>query len=224
MTRKLVRPVAALMFVSVAGCFLLALRSVTLGHGRHLHLVWNLFLAWLPLWLALGLEWWSQSERPRPITGVGLGASWLLFFPNAPYLLTDLVHVGAKGRPHYWVDLVLILVFALAGLVLGFVSLFIVQRLVARRFGWAAGWGFVSIIALLCGFGVYAGRFLRWNSWDVIASPWSLVVDGTRWVGGMPAQPHSFLLPVLFGVLTFLAYVMLYALTQLRMDDEPRIA
>ena len=219
MTRKLVWPILGLMFVSLAGCFLLGARSLVLGRGRHLHLVWNLFLAWLPLWLALGLDWWTRSANSansKRLTGFGLGATWLLFFPNTFYLVTDLVHLNGRGKPHYWVDLVLVMIFALAGLVLGFLSLFIVQRLVSHRLGWAAGWGFVGGIAVLNGFGVYAGRFLRWNSWDVIASPWALLREGLQWVGQMPARPLSFFLPLLFGALTFLAYVMLYALTHLQ--------
>jgi uncharacterized membrane protein len=124
-------------------------------------------------------------------------------------LLTDLVHAGTKARPHYWTDLVLILVFALTGLVLGFVALFVVQRIVSRRFGWLAGWGFVCGIALLNGFGVYAGRFLRWNSWDVVLSPVALLSDGVEWLASMPQSPRGFLLPMLFGILMFLSYVML---------------
>jgi uncharacterized membrane protein len=215
------RPMAALMFASVAGCVLLALRSILLGHGRHLHLVWNLFLAWLPLFFALGLQWWSQfrSEK-RGLGWWGLAAGWLLFFPNAPYILTDLAHLRSRTAPHYWTDLVLILVFALTGLVLGFVSLFVVQRLVARRFGWVAGWGLVGATTFLNGFGVYAGRFLRWNSWDVVFSPWSLLNEGVQWVASMPESPRGLMLPLLFAVLMFLAYVMLYGLTHMRFEEE----
>src|SRR4030095_16066312 len=83
--------------------------------------------------------------------------------------------LGAKSHGRFWTDLVMILLFSLIGLVLGFLSLFLMQRLVARRYGWPMGGGFVSVVAALCGFGIYAGRFFRWNSWDVVFDPLSLV-------------------------------------------------
>jgi len=82
MTRKLVWPILGLMFVSLAGCFLLGARSLVLGRGRHLHLVWNLFLAWLPLWLALGLDWWTRSAHSKRLTGFGLGRPGFCFSPT----------------------------------------------------------------------------------------------------------------------------------------------
>jgi uncharacterized membrane protein len=212
-----IRPVAAVAFASVAGCVLLVLRFLWLGHARNSYLVWNLFLAWLPLWFALGTAIalrWKESTKAKWSAG-GFALAWLLFFPNAPYILTDVVHVTSRAQRHFWPDLVLILLFALAGLILGFLSLFVMQRLVVRRFGWVAGWGFVAAAATLNGFGVYAGRFLRWNSWDVVVAPWNIAREGTRWVLSMPHTPRAFLLPMLFAALMFIAYVMLYGLTHL---------
>lgn len=223
MNWTLIRPVAALVFASMAGCALLELRVVWLGHARGSHLVWNLFLAWLPLCFAFGTALalrWKESGKARWIAG-GFGFAWLLFFPNAPYILTDIVHVASRAQSHFWPDLVMILLFALAGLVLGFLSLFVMQRLVAMRYGWVAGWGFVAGVATLNGFGVYAGRFLRWNSWDVIVAPWAIAQEGTRWLLSMPHTPRAFLLPVLFALLMFVAYVMLYGLTHLGSAHAP---
>src|SRR6185503_5652035 len=106
-------------------------------------------------------------------------------------ILTDLVHLGPKAHGRYWGDLVLILLFALIGLVLGFLSLFLMQRLVARRYGWPAGWLFVGVVAGLSGFGIYAGRFLRWNSWDVVFSPLELFADASRWLLQLLSNAHG---------------------------------
>ena len=104
---------------------------------------------------------------------------------------------------------------ALIGLVLGFLSLFLMQRLVARRHGWPAGWLFVGVVAALSGFGIYAGRFFRWNSWDVVFDPVSLVADSANWLLSLPQSPRGLVIPMLFAILLFVAYLMLYALTHL---------
>jgi uncharacterized membrane protein len=219
--RDLIRPVGALAFASALACFLLAVRVALLGHARQLFLVWNLFLAWMPLALALTAVGIAHGRPQRRGWFIAAAAAWLLFFPNAPYILTDLIHLGPRAHSRYWTDLVLILMFALIGLVLGFVSLFLMQRLVARRYGWPGGWLFVSIVTALSGFGIYAGRFLRWNSWDVVFSPVDLLIDAGYWLFSIPSSPRVVIIPVLFGTLLFIAYLMLYALTHLRANVPP---
>jgi len=213
--RDLIRPFSALAFASMLGCVLLALRIALTGQFRQLYLVWNLFLAWMPLFFALTAVCLAHTRPQRRWWFFSAAAAWLLFFPNAPYILTDLVHLGPKAHGRYWTDLVLILLFALIGLVLGFLSLFLMQRLVARRYGWPAGWLFVGIVAGLSGFGIYAGRFLRWNSWDVVFSPFDLIADAWNWLFSIPHSPRAIVIPVLFATLLFIAYLMLYALTHL---------
>jgi len=213
--RDLVRPIGALAFASMLTCVLLALRIVLLGQLRQLYLVWNLFLAWMPLVFALTAVCIAQTSPQRRGWFLSAAAAWLLFFPNAPYILTDLIHLGSKAHTRFWTDLVMILLFALIGLVLGFLSLFLMQRLVARRYGWPAGWLLVSVVAALSGFGIYAGRFLRWNSWDVVFNPIDLLADAGSWLFSIPHSPRALVIPALFATLLFIAYLMLYALTHL---------
>ena len=213
--RDLARPIGALVFASVLSCILLAVRVVLIGHARQFYLVWNLFLAWRPLFFALIAVCLAQTRPQRRGWFVCAAAAWLLFFPNAPYILTDLIHLDVKTHGRYWTDLVLILLFALIGLILGFVSLFLMQRLVARRHGGSAGWLFVGVVAALSGFGIYAGRFFRWNSWDVVFDPVNLVTDSANWFLTLPQSPRGLVIPILFATLLFVAYLMLYALTHL---------
>ena len=213
--RDLVRPIGALAFASMLTCILLGLRIALLGQGRQLYLVWNLFLAWIPLLFALTAVCLAKISPQRRGWFLSAATAWLLFFPNAPYILTDLIHLGSKTHSHYWTDFVMILLFALIGLVLGFLSLFLMQRLVARRYGWPAGWMFVSVVAALSGFGIYAGRFLRWNSWDAIFNPIALLTGAGHWLLSIPYSPRTIVIPLLFGTLLFIAYLMLYALTHL---------
>ena len=213
--RDLIRPFSALAFASLLSCVLLGLRSVLIGQFRQLYLVWNLFLAWMPLFFALTAVCLAHTRPQRRWWFLSAAAAWLLFFPNAPYILTDLIHLGPKTHSRYWTDLVLILLFALIGLVLGFLSLFLMQRLVARRYGWLAGWFFVGIVAGLSGFGIYAGRFLRWNSWDVVFSPLDLIADASHWMIQLSYSPRGLIVPTLFATMLFIIYLLLYSLTHL---------
>lgn len=189
--RDLVRPVSTLVIVSMLACFLLALRIALAGQFRQLFLVWNLFLAWMPLCFALMAVGLAQSRPQHRWPFLAAASAWLLFFPNAPYILTDLVHLGSRTHGRYWTDLVIILVFALTGLLLGFLSLFLMQRLLARRHGWVVGWCFAGAATLLGGFGIYVGRFLRWNSWDVLFAPHELVREGWQWLVTVPSEPRG---------------------------------
>ena len=213
--RDLIRPVSVLAFASVLSCVLLGLRILLIGQFRQLYLVWNLFLAWMPLFFALTAVGLAHTRPYRRWWFFSAAAAWLLFFPNAPYILTDLIHLGPKTHSRFWTDLVLILLFALIGLVLGFLSLFLMQRLVARRYGWPAGWLFVGIVAGLSGFGICAGRFLRWNSWDVIFNPFDLLADASHWLLQLTNSPRGLITPALFATMLFVAYLLLYSLTHL---------
>jgi uncharacterized membrane protein len=182
---------------------------------RYSFLLWNLFLAWLPLLFAmLACELDRRGER-RNWRFASLVAAWLVFFPNAPYIFTDVIHLTMTFYRHFWVDLSLVLLCALTGFVLGFVSLYLMQAVVARLFGRVIGWCFIAGVAGLAGFGIYLGRFLRFNSWDVFARPGQLSRSIGAWVANPAAHPSGLAFAALFGTFVFIAYVMLYALTNL---------
>jgi uncharacterized membrane protein len=138
-----------------------------------------------------------------------------LFFPNAPYIFTDVIHLLHGHREYFWVELSLVLLCALTGLVLGFVSLYLMQALVAARMGAGWSWVFVAGVAAVSSFGIYLGRFLRFNSWDVLLRPGQLAEQVGGLLADPLAQPLSVAFAGLYAVFIFLAYVMLHALTRL---------
>ena len=209
-------PMLALAFASAVCLGLVFARIVWTGNIRYGFLAWNLFLAWLPLALALLAHERFQQAAAGDWRFAGLAGAWLLFFPNAPYIFTDLIHLTAGFSGHFWVDLVLILSCALTGLVLGFVSLYLMQGLVKRMLGGAASWLFIAGVAGLSGFGVWLGRFLRFNSWDVLCRPAELCSGLGFWVANPLGHRASLAFPALFGIFLFITYLMLYALTHLR--------
>jgi len=215
--RETAMPMLALTFASGASFALVVARIIWTGNLAYGFLLWNLFLAWLPLIFALlASEKYQATGSGRNWRFLGLAGAWLLFFPNAPYIFTDLIHLSTHYFRHFWIDLVLILLCALTGLVLGFVSLYLMQSVVTRMVGRAASWIFIAAVAGVGSFGIYLGRFLRFNSWDPIFKPVELYHGIGRWASNPLANSSSWVFPVLFATFLFIVYVMLYGLTHLQ--------
>lgn len=163
-----------LVTLSLAAVGLLAVRIDRVGHPAFVFLTWNLFLAWIPFLLSLCVAAVHGRGGPRPLLWV-FGAGWLLFLPNAPYILTDFIHLGRVSAAPLWFDAALIGTFAAAGLALGLGSLLVVHLVVEARAGSVVGWAVAMSSLVLSAIGIYLGRFLRFNSWDVVTDPHGLV-------------------------------------------------
>jgi len=209
-------PLMALLFASAVAVALTVVRVEWTGNWRYLSLAWNLFLAWLPLAFALAVHHRHQRGERHGWRLYSLASLWLLFLPNAPYIFTDLIHLTTRFFPHFWVDLTLVLLVALTGFLLGFMSLYLMQSIVAERLGKTAGWLFILGSTALSSYGIYLGRFLRWNSWDVVVHPFGLSHDIGQLAAHPLAHPHSLAFLGLFATFLFLGYLMLYALTHLQ--------
>lgn len=175
--RALAVALTLVCFLSALTVALVTLIENLTGEDSHRFLLWNLFLAWVPLMLSLALE----RRRRDGIGGVPsllLGAGWLLFLPNAPYLVTDLIHLGRRNDEiPVALDLTTLVCGAACGALAGFVSLVLVQRSVRERFGAQAAWVVAVVTLTLASFGIYLGRVVRVNSWDVVTRPRLLVEE-----------------------------------------------
>ena len=191
---------------------LLIVRVGVTGSVFGLFLVWNLVLAAVPLVASTALTRLDASGA-SPAWLLAVGAVWLLFLPNAPYILTDLVHLGARPPVPFWYDLSLLLSAGGTGLLAAYVSLADVQHVVARRLGVRAGWAVAAGSLFLSGFGIYLGRELRWNSWDVVAAPGALLADVADRVLHPLAHPTTAVMTVVFGGMLMVGYLALRALT-----------
>ncbi|HUF39099.1 MAG TPA: DUF1361 domain-containing protein [Anaerolineales bacterium] len=160
--------------------FFFGVRAYLSGGLTYSFLIKNLFLAWLPYFFALVANF-LFTRRLRFWPGIGLfGGLWLLFLPNAPYIITDFLHLQPRSGVPLWYDVGFIMSIALTGFFLGIASLRAVHRIIHHLAGPVAGWGFALVAIALSGFGVYLGRFLRWNSWDVLNEPFGIVLDSLR--------------------------------------------
>jgi len=192
------------------------------GNSFYRFLHWNLFLAWVPVLAGFGAV--AANARDRRVLTVGLGVVWLLFFPNAPYVLTDFIHLGDPGTASgpLWYVALMISSFAWTSLLLGFFSLYLMQALWRPPLGDVGSWAAVIVVLALSALGVYLGRFGRFNSWDLLIHPGRVahtVVDGLDNPFGEPR-----LVAVLFVLTAFLVvgYSVVCAFAGLRTPVEPR--
>jgi uncharacterized membrane protein len=214
--------VLGLLLASLFCVGLVVLRMIESGSSDFSGLIWNLFLAWIPFALAVAVYDGWRRKRVRG-TLVVLGALWLLFFPNAPYIVTDFVHLERTADAPYWYDAVTVSAFAWTGVLLGFASLFLMQTVVRQWRGVVAGWAFAGVALALGSLGIYLGRFLRLNSWEALEHP-RLLPSIAHAVARDPfAYQEAIGVTVLFTLALGFAYVLLYsfAVVGRELDAEP---
>ncbi|GMT98644.1 DUF1361 domain-containing protein [Corallococcus caeni] len=185
---------------------LLAVRLDWSERASFAFLAWNLFLAWAPYTLALLARVLMVRGLDRPWRMAPLALGWLALFPNAPYLVTDFIHLRQRPVVPLWFDAALLALFAATGWMLGLLSLEVWKRWLEERWGRTAAWAFVASTSLLCGYGIYLGRVERWNSWDVLARPERLIVAMAAHVREPLAHPALTQVTVLFALLLPLSY------------------
>lgn len=212
MQKRIVRNgsgMGSVLVVSVVFSILLvSARILKSGELLYISLIWNLFLAWIPYGISVFVKARPAWFRTK-LAFAAAAAAWLLFFPNAPYIITDLFHLKPQPRIPVWYDLLLIFSFAWNGLILGYLSLMHMEHEIHRRFGPKLARGFTVAVIALGAYGVFLGRYLRWNSWDLFTNPFSLVMK----MGHMALHPLRFSgawgMTFLMAALTGIIYVTL---------------
>ena len=218
--RRQAAVVASLGFATALCTMMLAARSLYAEQVGHLGLQWNLFLAWLPMLGALVAYNLGKrgGRRAWPLILPFL-AGWLLFFPNAPYILTDFINLTPRGGVPFWYDLLMVVSYALTGMFLGLVSLYLMQSLARRSFGAVTSWVFTLAVLAVTGFGVYLGRFPRWNSWDVLTDPTALLLDIWTRLSNPLAHSKTFVFSLLFSLLLAAMYFVMVSVIHLRDEN-----
>ncbi|MDR3314654.1 MAG: DUF1361 domain-containing protein [Oscillospiraceae bacterium] len=205
----------ACMAVAVTGTLVLFYSSLAMRKM----MLWNIFLSGLPFLFACGLYWQAQQGgKAKRLLALPLWLLWIFFFPNAPYMLTDLIHlrwyefyisgVGFTDNPVAWFGLLHMVTGVAAGAAVGMLSLRLLHSVVRTRHGSLAGWGFVGGVCALSGVGVWIGRCLRLNSWDVFTRPGRLAAYIMEALGR-----RALMTMVLFATLTAMAYLLVYVFT-----------
>jgi uncharacterized membrane protein len=192
---------------TLLACGLLGARIYLSGVWTYLFLVWNLFLAWIPFLLSLWMAYIYQRQPRRWGYLLILGLVWLAFFPNAPYIVTDFLHLRPRPPIPIWYDMGLLTTFAWAGLFLAVFSLRAMQTLVKVFVGSLASWLFVAGVVGLSGLGIYLGRFLNWNSWDLLLHPRAVLADVVICLTNPLHHRATFGVTLLFALFLLICYL-----------------
>ena len=201
-------PVGVLAQLTVFCILLILMSYLRSSNFTYFFLAWNLFLAWVPLFFALLWRHRMTFGVLKKWKACIMFCLWLLFFPNAPYLITDLVHLNNRFNPAIWADTLLLFSCAFTGLIVGIYSLHIIHKLINRYLTIARSWIMVSVSLILTGYGIYLGRVQRWNSWDLFTRPLALLVD----TFGQLTNVQALKMTLGFSALLFIIYFMLQTL------------
>ena len=168
---------------------------------NYIFLPWNLWLAWIPLWLAM-----LMVRESKPVKLLVYLAVWLVFFPNAPYIITDFLHLKPRGDIPFWFDTLLIYSYSFTGLLLGILSALLVFKKLKDFFPSVVARGFMLLTMVISGYGIYVGRFLRYNSWNLLTNPIQIIGDTISRLIHPASYPRTYGVTLMAGILLSLVF------------------
>jgi uncharacterized membrane protein len=165
-----------IIILAVVSFLFTIVRHIITGRRTYYFLNWNLLLAGIPLFISLIISSGFVRKKPKILTAA-LFIIWLVFFPNAPYIITDLYYLNKHSARMFWYDLITILVFAWTGLWAGFLSMDIIKDVLLSKLSRVKSTAAVCGLLFVCAFGIYLGRELRWNTWEIFIEPKEFFLD-----------------------------------------------
>ncbi len=198
-----------LMIMSGFSVFLSLCRIIYTARNMYAFLFWNLFLAFIPWIIANLLDYKSLKKRIE----IPLMLVWLFMFPNAPYLFTDLIHLGKKPFAPRWFDITLLLSYGTSGFAYGYFSLKTIEGKIQKYFPKIKLLYIKAFIIYLSSYGIYLGRFLRWNSWDIITNFVPLIRDVFKTIKHPVQNAAAWGFTILFGTLLNILFFILEAVS-----------
>lgn len=188
-----------------------------LGFGARYHdswrfnyLLWNLFLAALPLVFAIKLRSVLRRKRWSDWEPLGWTVAWLLFLPNSFYMISDYIHLPEVAESDLLYNSVMFTAFICLGVILGFCSLYLIHNRLRQRVGTLAAGAWIGLTLLLSSYAIYLGRDLRWNSWDVVFNPAGLLFDVSDRLLRPDDYPEMFVVIFSFFVLLGSLYAVVW--------------
>ncbi|MBI3888200.1 DUF1361 domain-containing protein [Candidatus Nomurabacteria bacterium] len=197
-----------LLLVSAVAVVLDFARLDLWGTSNLMYLIWNLFLAWIPYLISL----YFIKKDVSTSRFVVFFVFWILFFPNAPYLVTDVLHIVSSLPTLLWYDSLLLFFFGWIGLFLGMLSMFDIHQYLIAHLGRIFSEFIIFAICFVSSFGVYLGRFERWNSWDIFVRPLYLIRDSFYISTGIAHNGTPLAFIFFFTVFMYCAYRMICVL------------
>ena len=179
-------------------------RHEVTGKASFVFFIWNLFLAIIP-YLSSEIAQFCAG-RKWTYSALGFLLFSILFLPNSPYIITDLFHLRQRAEMPFWYDTMLLFSMAISGLLLFYAALFNIRDMLARW--WGSIWAEVSVslISFLCAYGIYLGRYLRFNSWDIISNPDLLFEEMADHISNPTVHPRTIGVTLLYGAFLLVGY------------------
>ncbi len=211
---------AALVVSSLSSVLLYVIGALYYHASIFWFLNWNLFLAWLPLLFTLWLRNYLKTHPWSSWQAIAITLLWLGFLPNSFYLISDLMHLNSIYTSYPLFFAVMIFSFSFNGLVLGYMSLYIIHMQLLKRLKANTAHLWIGLILLLCSFAIYLGRYLRWSTWDVILNPAGIVFDVSDRFLNPIAYGQTFQVTLWFLILLSSMYFALWNLVQAIKTDK----
>ena len=220
-------PVISFALASLGCVLFLFVRILVTGYNTYAFLIWNLFLAWIPFLIAKLMQRISVFGRRIIKLRIGLlFLFWLIFYPNAPYVFTDFIHIVLFWDPSHagstavnallWFDLILLSAFAFVSHLIGLSSIFLIHRILQRFLTKILAAFIIIISIMLSGFGIYLGRFIRLNTWDLAFN----FAEVGRTIGLSFLDNKAMLFSFTIGIFILLSYLPVYSLMRISDADK----
>jgi uncharacterized membrane protein len=191
--------------VSLTAIILLLLRVKITNSTYLLFLIWNLFLAYIPYFLSSSI-YNNFFNTNKKIQSSIYALVWLLFIPNTFYILTDFTHLHFKNTFQFVLDVLIISGFSFAGFYVGLLSVHHIHQLTLAKYGNTKGNIFIVTISFISAFGIYLGRVLRFNSWDIISKPIQLAHTSVYAFFSFETIKYT----LEFGIIILISYIVFY--------------
>jgi uncharacterized membrane protein len=209
---------AAASVASVGLWFVAALRNHSWDFA---YLSWNLFLAWIPLGLMLWLEKVLRRKLWSSWQALVITIAFVTFLPNTFYLTTDVIHLQEVPRVDLVFDVVVFMSFIMNAFIIGLISVYMFHVELRKRLSVAKSWSLLATLLLLISFAIYIGRDLRWNTWDIILNPASILFEVSDRLLAPAQHPELFSTTLGFFVLITATYVVGWYAARVLRQQKP---
>lgn len=201
-----------LLASSVISLSLLGIRILVSGKFNYWFLSWNLVLAWIPLIFALALRIRLFKNPFLSWQSMGLFVLWLGFLPNSFYIMSDLIHLQSSGDAIILFDIAMVMSFIINGLILGYISVYVIHSLLRPRMIRYQSWFVIQLVFLASSFAIYLGRYLRWNTWDLLFNPFGLIFDISERIINPVLHIQTYIVTFTFFIVLSATYTIVYQL------------
>ena len=192
-------------------------RYIFTGSYRYFFIGWNIFLALIPFAVAAVLQ--KHTYKLPGMKSVALLMVWLFFLPNSFYIITDLIHLGSSTGHLLWYDAAFLFSASMVGVVCGLLSVMRVEKYLQGIIGRSKAMVISVLVMILSGFGIYLGRFDRFNSWDIVLDPAEVFTTVIGYIKNPVVNIRVWGISFVFAALFIVMYGAAKALPSLLKED-----